>query len=957
MSRLEKYADWLIANKDKKDTEDFKKVAEAYKLLRQQPEEGGFESLLKRTKRQTEDDDFDYDTGAPAGIRALVSFGETEEEKEAILLKKLGKDAYTKDSKGRLALTPIGQKKAGMQPTDKNVILEERGVSLRDFADLAGILPETVGSVAGGIAGLGAGPLGVFTGALGAGAGAAAGQAVEEGIEGLLGVQKQTLPEIGKDLAKEAAIAGAVDFATVGLFRAGRSLVGGAGRRLGAGDPADPLRGQRLVEEGYMPSLERLGAPTFLGYSQKFAEGATRDSTRLINNLELSLLKRNKIIDETTTLDEAGQIFANLSGKEFDRITKQLDNARQQSMNAVRESVNFLGKSVDEGFDVGTETLQSIKRNFDSFNKEVNARYAKIDKVLEESGFRSRNLININSLDQEIGKLKQEFGTLRGLHPSINNVITTINDTKRLNAPRARDGSLVEPLEMMENHFASFTQLNNQRRLINEALFDDRLPSAATEQLFKFRDIYDKLLGADNISTNVKGVRGIDVKQTAAIKQALKDKKIADDYYKVEKQKFDDLRELGVIRQLKEDGIKNLDYDQVFSRIVQRDAPERLKAVLKATDDADFLREKLAVTFVKKALDDTKLDLMNPNRFNGMVFKNKIDNLGRSGKVLFGKDFQKVKDLADTISQVGFKTINAEDLKRIVAISPDDDVIVSMQKLADASQEYSKAVDLKVIRDLNEGVMSPEDAVNYITRENITASEVGRLQQFFKNSPNDYQKVKESVIHKLLQSVDDDIFSSPSSALALKKAMSKYKSGVLEKIIGKDAFDSLKQFADDLVYLGDVGKEGSIYAATFAAHPIGKWRSNLRFKTTAKVFASPAILKFFADRGVGNRNQRMTALFNTINRVYNATAMTTGATRQLGQQALGEQIGETMEETKRRFTPTASGNQLSKIQQNIAQPSPFSQLGQVNVGQPSLRSNPIVNPNPRTQALVSTGKI
>ena len=219
MSRLEKYADWLIANKDKKDTEDFKKVAEAYKSLRQQPEEGGFESLLKRSKREIEDDGFDYDTGAPAGIRALVSFGETEEEKEAILLKKLGKDAYTKDSKGRLALTPIGQKKAGMQPTDKNVILEERGVSLRDFADLAGILPEAVGSVAGAIAG----SPGLVTGALGAGAGAAAGQAIEEGIEGLLGVQKQTLPEIGKDLAKEAAIAGAVDFATVGLFRAGRS--------------------------------------------------------------------------------------------------------------------------------------------------------------------------------------------------------------------------------------------------------------------------------------------------------------------------------------------------------------------------------------------------------------------------------------------------------------------------------------------------------------------------------------------------------------------------------------------------------------------------------------------------------------------------------------------------------------------------------------------------------------
>ena len=61
MSRLEKYADWLIANKDKKDTEDFKKVAEAYKSLRQQPEEGGFESLLKRSRREIEDDDFDYE--------------------------------------------------------------------------------------------------------------------------------------------------------------------------------------------------------------------------------------------------------------------------------------------------------------------------------------------------------------------------------------------------------------------------------------------------------------------------------------------------------------------------------------------------------------------------------------------------------------------------------------------------------------------------------------------------------------------------------------------------------------------------------------------------------------------------------------------------------------------------------------------------------------------------------
>ncbi len=296
MSRIEKYANWITENQDKKGTEDFEKVANAYKALRSQrsePSEKSFRDMLSEREAADEDADFDYETGATGGLRALVSFGETEEEKEAILLKKVGKEGYTKDSKGRLALTPIGQSKVGMKPSDKNVVLEEKGFSARDFADLAGVVPETVGSIVGGILGL---PGGVFGSAAGAAAGAATGQAAEEGIEALLGVQKQTLPEVGKDLAKEAAIAGAVDFATVGLFRAGRSLVGGAGRRLGAGDPADPLRGQRLVEEGYMPSLERLGAPAPLAYSQKFAEGATRDYQRIVANTNLAIQEKEALL-------------------------------------------------------------------------------------------------------------------------------------------------------------------------------------------------------------------------------------------------------------------------------------------------------------------------------------------------------------------------------------------------------------------------------------------------------------------------------------------------------------------------------------------------------------------------------------------------------------------------------------------------------------------------------------
>ena len=134
--------------------------------------------------------------------------------------------------------------------------------------------------IIGGILGL---PGGVFGSAAGAAAGAATGQAAEEGIEALLGVQKQTLPEIGKDLAKEAALAGTVDLVTLGTFRIAKGAIGAGAKRL-AGDPMDAARGADLVRRGFKPSLERLGAPSPLAYSQKFAEGATRDYQRIINN-------------------------------------------------------------------------------------------------------------------------------------------------------------------------------------------------------------------------------------------------------------------------------------------------------------------------------------------------------------------------------------------------------------------------------------------------------------------------------------------------------------------------------------------------------------------------------------------------------------------------------------------------------------------------------------------------
>jgi hypothetical protein len=813
MSRIEKYANWLIENKDKKGTEDFEKVANAYKALRSQksePKTSSFKDMLKQTEAQKFDEGFDYETGAPSGIRALVSFGETEEEKEAILLKKLGKDAYTKDSKGRLALTPQGQSKVGMKPSDKNIVLEEKGTSWGDVADLAGILPETVGSVAGGILGLGAGPLGLFTGALGAGAGAAAGQAVEEGIESLLGVQKQTLPEIGKDLAKEAALAGIVDFATIGTFRAGRAVIGAGAKRM-SGDPLDAVRGADLVKRGYKPSLERLGAPAPLAYSQKFAEGATKDYQRIINNTNLAFKEKEKLLQTLADLDAAGQSFASVAGPRYQQLVGDLNKSRESALKAVRDSIEVLEKGVKGDFDIDDVALKSVQKSFNNFQEGADIQYKALDDALAD-----------------LDRLVKGDGTFRGdvkfidtepLNNLGNKIINRIVNTKNPDALEPQLASAIKNIRDLKGK-ASFEQLSNQRKIINDTLFYGTadLSSDGRKQLAILLKEFDRLLGADHLSASSKGIGGLDnIKvKNPQIKEQLE--KIADlrnkaaIFYRDGKKSFDDLETFGVIRDVRQmyntDGTFNT--DKFFDKIIKDNSPKRLNAILnsmtKVVDEKlvvdkiakEKLRSQLARSYLDDALGTTNLDLFNPKMFNGKAFRNHIHKLGTTGKELFGDRWSDVQKLADTIGQTSLTNIDDVALQNIVRLNADKGIINTMEDLAKATKEFQEANSISVVKKFNDGTLTAEDAAREMIRTNITSSEVTRLQRFFGNNPTELETIRQAVVTDLFGSVGDDIFTSPAKSRSLLDAMNRYRPGVLEKIIGKDHYKVVEQFAKDL---------------------------------------------------------------------------------------------------------------------------------------------------------------
>ena len=323
-----------------------------------------------------EEEGFDYTTGAGGGLRAKLSFMETPEEKENFLMQQVGKTGFTKDKKGSLALTPEGQAKLGYEPTDTNLVIEEEGFSLRDVADVAGLAPETIGSIIGGI--IGAPTL--IGGAVGAGVGAAGGQLLEEGIESLLGLQKQTTGEVAKQAALEGALAGSIDLVTMGTFKAGRALIQGAGkgasaaaRAMGQGErqlgQSQAEQALRIMDEGGMPSYEAAGMPAAISRASQIAEAISGKEKRAVQNVLFAMNKKDKLLRDAgildidgnvvagATVDDLAKVIADSAPSKAIRLQKALDDAQKAHMESIDETISLLSKSTKEGSDIDDSVL------------------------------------------------------------------------------------------------------------------------------------------------------------------------------------------------------------------------------------------------------------------------------------------------------------------------------------------------------------------------------------------------------------------------------------------------------------------------------------------------------------------------------------------------------------------------------------------------------------------------
>jgi len=840
----------------------------------------------ERQGRDTEN--FDYKSGADGRLRSLMSFGETESDREAILKRIVGEDGYVRDKGGQLALTPTGQKARGMEPIGKNLIIEDEGFSMRDFSDLLGILPETAGSIAGAV--IGGGPS-FGTGAIvGAGLGASIGQGIEESLEQFLGVQTQDLGEVTKDLGKEFLIGASGEVIGAAVIGAGRRVIGGgkslAGRVAGTRS-AEELAEQRLtrmesmVERGYVPSMEAMGAPRFFGFGQKVLENIGKITKRIDNNTKAALSEKDQFLQglKGSEVEELGELATTLTPQKFDELTKIRNSGQKKILKAIDDSIDLLTKSVDDNADLNSETLTAITEAFATFGKDTVDNFDLVDKSLSK--------IKKSIIDPQTGNRVKVTGDkiplfgVSGLRSPLDDYMT---EMRNLADPAAKEIDIF--LKTTNADGATFRDMSNLRKSINDSLyFGGNLSTKARGVLEELRGSIDDIMDTRKIEDmiDVNALRGGEqgVKDLNNLKKAAEQRKFAMAAYREGIQRFEKLADLRLVRSVRD--LARLDgyepraiSDRFVDNVIKGDSPETLEAVLKATDDPfrDQLQDAFGRSFLKDALKKASLDELDPDKFNGRIFANRVRSLGTTGPKLFGKDWNEINKLADEISITSAKkSINKNEVDKILDLNGSSPIALGMKDLLDAQVNLNNANKRTILKKLNEGEYETFDAIaQALTQPNISQNEVIKIMKFFDDNPEFKQNMKNVVLQDILSVVDDQVFSSSGKAGSLKQVLSKYKRGTLKQILGKDTEAALQGFADDLVDLGDVGKEGAIAAgsiwANFFRHPINTLSTVGRAKVLANAISTPQAAKAFlsARRSAGgDPRAQAQAMFGALN--------------------------------------------------------------------------------------------
>jgi len=912
-------------------------------------------------------DKFDTKSGIQNfSLRAALGVADNaaDEEKQLKQLFGMSEEDYTRDSRGRLALTPSGGEKIGVQ-LEKPTLVDEVGLSRYDFADLTGIAPELVGGVTGAIKGAAAGsafgPLGtVIGGALGAGTGAATGQAAEEVGELVSGMQGQTLGEVASDVGREFKYGVLADL-TFGLLGLGARGVG----KLAKGEKInqDDLRavGESL-DADIVPTQYAMGAGAVVARQERIAEQVAGSSPRLRQNFK----NMNKMVDDfrgkygSASDVEAGTILKEGAQKRILEAQADERKLQKQILGTLRESAENIGAAVSKNKDLDVDIFNTLAGASRAFDDEVRRAYKSVDAALE-SAAGGKPLVSIDNLKstiddieaknksflqtKEAAEVREAFDAVRAISPS------------KEFTENATYAELLD-LRIALGDILNRTRNNRGRDAVNDLLrkVDVKLQSDAIE---------------DAISTGlIKDVADQDILRAAGA--TLKE---AQQTFNKGANIFEEIEALGVVKNLSDKARSNapIGVDDVrLDKIIKNDQPERIKRVLDAVTygvakDAkkgaeEEFRKKIAGQWLDDALTTSgisRMDDIDPTKFKPAAFAKSIRDLGRTADELFGPDADKIRALANQIEKVSMSNIKQADVKALMnELGPNATLVQKLTALRDGQQAAVQANKSRLFRELSGDNKNELEAAVLVANPNTTAAEVKRVMNFFEGDEAAIEKIRANYMERMMADFGDKLTVNADELKSFAKRLQEAdKGGKLTEIYGEKTAEEIRKFARIIEINSRTAKGGDLVAANIAASPIENLGKLAKFGILLRLFRGSPITKQVNDRYKKEIKGEVTAedKARKLGQILRETLS------KMAQQGAAQGIQEGIDEGERQIQGVISDmgidKDISALRSQLATPNNSSVMAQVAAPiQPAqIAAAPATPNNLRQQARQNPG--
>ena len=883
---------------------------------------------------------FDTTSGIKdAGLRAKLSAAETKGDAEAQLrvLYGMTEEDYIRDSRGRLALTPSGGAKIGVE-LSKPTLIDEYKFTRYDLADFAGVVPEIVGGVGGGVGGaiIGApaGPLGMLlASALGAGIGSSAGQALEEGIEAKLGVQTQTAEEVREDLETEFKI-GFLSDLTLGAF----GLVGrgvGSTMRAGKGLTEEELKvAAESIEMGINPTLSAIRAPSVVARQQGIVEKIFGSSPRLKKNNEVMQEKiaefRSKV--DAVGDDEAGRILLEGTGAKAAELAASQAAAQKAVLQTLRGLGDDLGAAAEKNMDLSEDVFDILIGARNAFDKEVKTAFKPIDDALESSAG-SEKIFSMANIKTAIKDIEESYkSNLAG---------DTMMELK----------SAIKGIKAIKDDKASFLELYNLRKTLSDNL--SRVPASNTIQRNLINDLMRKVdakISTNNIKATLDSLRvpGGDANRVI-LERASEAIEPARKMYNEGSQIFEDIEAAGVIKNLfsKARGNETIGVDDVaMDKIIRNNKPLVLQRTLNAIEFAaskgikgkggaslnkEAFREQLAGQWLNDALSTSglsRLDDFDPAKFKPAAFAKAVRDLGKTADVLFGADAAKVKALANQMEKIGLSNMKQADMDAIIAQIGDEaplaeklQALVGFQRAARDEQRSS------ALRKLQTGDLNPVEAAELIANKSTSATDIKKIFNAFEGDEAALQKIRGNYMERLISDFGDTLTTDGKALGAFaKRLLDADEGGKLSVIFGEEMGKDMAKFARILDFNSRTAAGGDLVAANIAASPIQNLGKLAKFTIIGRLLQSgPYYRQIVRDYEKLAAGETAEAKARILGRLI---AQSLGQQSQEGVREAEQQIGTVVGDA---IDTSGIGEQIQQLQQQVTNPNNFSGIAQIPV--------------------------